>query len=209
MKIYLTRHGETEWNRERRTQGWKNSNLTRKGIESAKRLGNSLKNIDFACIYSSPLGRALDTAKHIRGDRDIGIKINDSLKEMGFGAWEGMIDTEIQEQYPEELHNYWNEPHLFEPVGGESYDELINRVRRVLDNIISSSPGENVLVVTHAAVIKAIYVIIKNTSLENFWDMPYVYGTCLSIIEVTGKETRFTLEADISHLDIEESYEFE
>ena len=57
MKIYITRHGETKWNIQGRMQGWKNSDLTEKGIENAKKLGKSLKEINFDCIYSSPSGR--------------------------------------------------------------------------------------------------------------------------------------------------------
>ena len=77
-------------NKESKMQGWKNSDLTEKGVENAKKLGESLKNVEFDYIYCSPLGRAVDTAKYIRGNKDTEITIIESLKEMGFGVCEGM-----------------------------------------------------------------------------------------------------------------------
>ena len=65
MKIYITRHSLTTWNEEKRLQGWKNSDLTKQGLEDAKRLGNYLKNQSFDGIYSSPLKRAKETAQLI------------------------------------------------------------------------------------------------------------------------------------------------
>jgi broad specificity phosphatase PhoE len=200
MKIYLTRHGETEWNTKGKMQGWGNSNLTLKGIENAEKLGESLKHIDFDCIYCSPLGRAVDTAKYIRGDKDTKIIINDSLKEMGFGSWEGMEHSEVEELYPEERFNFWNKPHLYKTVNGESFEELFERVRTVLDEIINNTSYDNILIVTHTVVIKAIYLIIKNYSLEDFWQLPHIYDTCLTVLEVKDREVKFILEADISHL---------
>ena len=83
MKLYITRHGETEWNKISKMQGWQNSALTEKGIENAIKLSERLNDIDFAHIYSSPLGRALDTAKYIRGNRSIEIITCEELKEIG------------------------------------------------------------------------------------------------------------------------------
>lgn len=200
MRIYITRHGETEWNKEGRMQGWQNSNLTEKGIENAKKLGESLKHIEFDYIYCSPLGRAIDTAKYIRGDRNTEITIKDSLKEMGFGSWEGKAHTEIEELYPTQGYNLWNKPHLYKPVDGESYQGLISRVGAVLDEIRSNTTAENVLIVSHAAVIKAMYSIIKGISMEDFWGPPYMYDTCLTVLEITNEKTNCILEADISHL---------
>lgn len=200
MRIYITRHGETEWNKAGRMQGWQNSNLTEKGIENAKKLGESLKHIEFDYIYCSPLGRAVDTAKYIRGDRNTAITIKDSLKEMSFGAWEGKEYTEIEELYPVQKYNFWNKPHLYEPVGGESYKELICRIDTVFNEIMSNTTAKNVLIITHAAAIKAIYSILKSIPLEDFWGSPYMYDTCLTVLEIVKGKANCILEADISHL---------
>lgn len=201
MKIYITRHGETQWNKEGIMQGWENSNLSENGIEDAKKLGDRLKDIDFHCIYCSPLGRAVETAKYIRQDKDTEIVIVEPLKEMGFGRWEGMEHDTIKEMYPDEQYNFWNKPHLYRPIDGESYEEFFVRVKGALDNIINNVTGENILIVSHAVVIKAIYAIIKKLPLEELWNPPFIHGTSLTVVEVIDKKVNFILEANTSHLE--------
>lgn len=202
MKIYITRHGETEWNQAGKMQGWKNSNLSEKGIANAKRLGAHLKDVDFDRIYSSPLERTLETAKYIRGDKTTEIIVEEGLKEMGFGVWEGMERTAIEDRYPTVYDHFWHKPHLYTPIDGESFEQLFDRVRKALKNIVENSRGSShVLIVAHAVVIKAIFAIVKNLPLEEFWHPPYMHDTCLSVIEANNNDLKFILEADISHLE--------
>lgn len=201
MKLYITRHGETEWNKAGKMQGWKNSNLTEKGAANARTLGRSLNHIEFDCIYCSPLGRAIETANHIRGDKATEIILWEDLKEMSFGVWEGLCHEEIEEMYPDEHYNFWHRPHRYRSIDGESYQELIDRVSKAIEDIAKAEKGDNILIVAHAAVIKAIYTIIKKQSLEEFWQPPYMNDTCLSIIEVNDDGLSFVLEADVSHLE--------
>lgn len=200
MKIYITRHGETQWNKEGKMQGWQNSDLSDKGIEDAKKLGNRLKDVDFDCIYSSPLGRAVDTAKLIIGEKDTEIILVDSLKEIGFGKWEGMDKDEIIGLYPTEQYNFWNKPHLYNPIEGESFDELFHRVENVLNHIINNQDVDNILIVSHAVFIKTMIAIIKNRPLERLWDPPFIDGTSLTVLEVVDSKISLILEADTSHL---------
>ena len=201
MKIYITRHGETEWNIAGRLQGWKNSDLTEKGAENAKKLGLYLKEISFDKIYCSPAGRALQTANYIIGDRKLEITIEEKLKEMGFGIWEGLRHDEVKELYPEQQDNLWNKPHLYEPVeDGESYKDILKRAKEFIDMLKKEEVAENILVVSHAAFIKALYSVIKNLKVEEFWSPPFMYDTCLSILEIKDNNLNLILEADVSHL---------
>lgn len=200
MNIYITRHGETRWNTEGRCQGSCDSNLTENGIKDAMRLGERVNDIRFDAIYSSPLKRALDTAKYIRGNKETKIIIDDNLKEINFGVWEGMTFDEIKENYPDQYNKVWNKPELYEPVDGETIQYLMKRVKKVLDEIIKSNHNEDVLIVTHAFVLKAIFAIVKGYTIEHFWDPPFASNTCLSIIEVKEDGMNFILEADVSHL---------
>lgn len=201
MNIYIIRHGETEWNKINKMQGWQNSDLTEKGVKDAIKLGKRLEDIDFSNIYSSPLGRAIDTANYVKGNRNIEIEILDGLKEMGFGLWEGVENEKVVELYEEEHYNYWNKPNLYTPNDGESFEDLFKRVDEVLKCIIENSKGENVLVVSHGVAIKAIYAIIKDCKLKDFWNLPYIDGTSLSILEIDGDNMEFILEGDISHFE--------
>lgn len=202
MRVYLTRHGLTEWNVEKRMHGHKNANLTDEGIEGAKKLGKRLGNIEFDCIYSSPLPRALDTAKYIRGDKDTEIVISDFLKEINFGKWEGMLEVDAEKDNPEEFYNLWNKPESFEPVeGGEKIEEVIDRVKTWFFNILQGSQDENILIVTHGVVKRAFYTFLKNKKVENFWDDPHISNTSLTVIDINGENIEFILEADVSHLE--------
>lgn len=201
MRIYLTRHGETQWNNEGRMQGWLNSNLTEKGITNALKLGEHLKHINFDYICCSPLGRAKETASYVIGNKTTQIVYNEAFKEMNFGKWEGMMQVDIKSQYSEQQHNFWNAPHLFEAIDGESYELFIDRIRKGFEALILDNKSENILLVTHAAVIKAIFAIIEKRSLEEFWAPPFTYDTCLSILEVENNQVRVLMEPDISHLE--------
>jgi broad specificity phosphatase PhoE len=200
LKVYITRHGETKWNAEGKMQGWQNSGLTEKGIANAKKLGEHLHNINFDYICCSPLGRAVETASHIIGDKATQIVYNEAFKEMGFGTWEGMYHEDIKEQFSEQQDNFWNAPHLYTPIDGENYKLFIDRVRSGFEGLIKYNKSENILLVTHAAVIKAIFTIIENRSLKDFWSPPFTYDTCLSILEVENGKIRVLMEPDISHL---------
>ena len=200
MKIYITRHGETQWNVKGLMQGWKDSELTEKGIDNAKRLGERLKDINFDVIYSSPLKRAVDTAKYINGEKNTKIVLVESLKEMGVGVWEGMEHSKVKELYPEQHTNFWERPHLFKPQeNGESFEEVLMRVKKVWQDIINAG-GDNVLIVTHAVVLKTLYMILKNLELKDLWNPPFMKDTCLTIVEVIDNKVNIILEGDISHL---------
>lgn len=200
MKIYLVRHGETEWNIEGKMQGWEDSKLTEQGVQNAQSLGQYLEDIEFDCAYSSPLGRTIETTENILGEKKCSIILKDAFKEMNFGVFEGMYHQDIKEKYPEQHKNLWYNPHLYEPINGETFKELIDRVEKGLQDIIENCKGENVLLVTHAGVIKAIYLIIKKCSLDKFWSGPFIYQTCVTVIEVVDNEMKITIEADTPHL---------
>ena len=204
MKIYVARHGQTVWNTEHRMQGWQDSDLSPKGIEDAKRLGFRMQHIKFDSIFSSPLGRAFNTAQYVRGDREKEIITIDSFKEMNFGKWEGMYDSEVKEKYPEEHHNFWKKPELYKPIEGESFSELMERVDKGLKVLVKENEGinENVLLVTHTCVIKSILSLVKNYKVEQFWNPPFIYATSLTILEVDNDSIKTTLEADTSHLNM-------
>ena len=199
MNIYFTRHGQTEWNVIKKLQGWGNSNLTEEGIERAKRLSHRLKEVDFDFIYSSSQERAIDTAKIIRGDRDIEIKTLDDLREIGFGSWEGMEIKNIQEIYGDEYDTYLNRPHLYDPIDGESLLDVYKRVESALSEILSTK-AENVLFVSHGVTIKVLTSIIKGIPLEELYQIPVQTGTALNICEYNGDKLRFIVEGDTSHI---------
>ena len=86
MKLYIIRHGETEWNVQKRLQGVSDTNLNEKGIEMAKQTAEALKEIPFACCFTSPLKRAKDTAMYILRDRQVPVYEDARIREISFGG---------------------------------------------------------------------------------------------------------------------------
>ncbi len=200
LRLYITRHGETEWNIERRMQGHKDSRLTAKGIKDATALGERLKDVDFARIHSSSSGRAVHTAELIRGNRDIPIVPEDSLREINLGDWEGKTDVEVRQLDPQEHKAFWETPHLYAPKSGESFFQVRDRIEVALLKIIDENQNGNVLIVTHAVVVKTIMSIFKALPVEKVWDPPFVKGTSLCIVEIDKENRTVVLECDASHV---------
>ncbi|KAB3537298.1 histidine phosphatase family protein [Alkaliphilus pronyensis] len=197
--LYLTRHGQTEWNLEGRFQGQKDSKLTELGEQQAILLGERLDDVELDIIISSSSGRAYRTAELIKGRKNIEILANDQLKEMNIGDWEGQIIKEIEEHSPDEYHCFWNRPDLFKPCGGETFGQLYERVTQEIEKIIKIYKGKKVLVVTHGVVLRTLITYFENKDIKDLWNGTYMNSTCLNIIEINNNERRFILQGDISH----------
>ena len=202
LKIYITRHGETEWNVEGRMQGWKNSPLTQKGITNAGALGKRLVDVDIDVIYSSSSQRALHTAELIRGNREIPVLADENLREINLGEWEGKSADEMENIDREEQFAFWNTPHLYVPKSGESFFQVQERVEAVLNKILSVHSNGNVLIVAHAIVVKVMMAAIKELPLEKLWEQPFVHGTSLSLVAFENDKGTVLMEGDMSHAAI-------
>ncbi|UCZ54831.1 histidine phosphatase family protein [Bacillus shivajii] len=203
LNIYLTRHGETQWNKENRLQGSKDSELTDNGIENAIMLGKRLSNIDFNAIYSSTSERAFQTAKYITLDKDIPIYTNEDLKEIHFGEWEGKTKEEILaiKNYNIQFRNFWDNPHTYnhKPHKGEGLTVFKQRVEDAVRRVISENHNGNILIVTHAVVIRAILSFTMNISTEQMWEPPFIHGTSLTTFNWDGEQFNYKMIGDTSH----------
>jgi broad specificity phosphatase PhoE len=198
--LYITRHGETLWNTEGRMQGWNDSPLTNLGITQAEWLRDRIKDTKIDAIYSSPSGRAFNTAKIVRGNRDIEIIKHEGLREIGLDQWEGLNQEEIRTVDEEQHKNFWNAPHLYVPTtNGESFQELVDRVTPVVKEIVKNHENENVLVVTHTVTLKAIMTALKNQPIANIWQPPFIKQTSLTVIEFDKEDFNILMHGDASH----------
>ena len=203
-KLFITRHGQTEWNLEGRMQGQKDSKLTELGEVQASWLGERLSGEKIDLIISSSSGRAFRTAEIIRGERDIEIIPNDNLIEMHFGDWEGELHTDIEINYPDQQHNFWNNPHLYQTSTGETFDQVFERVSNEIEKIISDNEGKNILIVTHAVVLKSLITYFENKEIKDLWTGAFMHSTSLNIVEINDNHREIVLQGDISHYQNEE-----
>lgn len=182
--IYLTRHGQTEWNIEKRLQGRGNSPLTQEGIKKAEELRERLESIDIDVIYTSPIERALHTAHILKGNKNIEVISCEGLMEMSFGTYEGRRTEEISRENPE-----WNINLIMEgnttmaAPEGENLAQVRQRVKEAMDDLLQANKGKNLLVVAHGITLKALMYYFKDNEVNQ---------------EVMGQTTLTKIEQDES-----------
>ena len=197
MKVYFLRHGETEWNREKRIQGsteW--TDLTSKGVCEAESARDGLLagGFTFDRMYSSPYRRALHTAQII--GKGIGLEpiVDNRLREMSFGSYEGT-------QYGEELFAddnirfcFKDPPRYMAHDGGESFDDVASRVKDFFDSELASlAEGiEHVLVVAHGGILRTVLRLAAAAPLADFWKCAQP-NCCMHIVDFSGG--RISLDA--------------
>ncbi len=193
MKIYITRHSKTLWNEQRRLQGCKDSPLTKIGKENALALRDHIKDLSFDAIYSSPIQRAYTTATLLFGHDDMIIK-DDRIREMNFGILEGCSIDELTGEKQKEYNDLWKHPEYSLGIeGGESYDDIENRVRDFLDDL-KKSGNEKVFVVTHGFCFIIMLGMIMGLKRQDYTKINsrVVDGCSLTIVDYSNH--RFTVE---------------
>ncbi|MGW0182047.1 bifunctional RNase H/acid phosphatase [Nocardia sp. NPDC003345] len=155
-RFLLLRHGQTELSIQRRYSGRGNPPLTAVGREQAARAAKMLAaKGDIAAVVSSPLGRARETADAAAAALGLDVRVVEGLTETDFGEWEGLTFAEAAQRDPE-LHARWlGDPSLPAP-GGESFDEVRERIEAVRGDLVARYPGGNIVVVSHVTPIKTL-----------------------------------------------------
>ncbi|WP_438497686.1 histidine phosphatase family protein [Paenibacillus sp. IHBB 3054] len=198
--LYLTRHGQTEWNLQKRMQGHQNSALTNLGKQQAEWLKERLEGENLGAIYSSSSLRAVHTAQILRGNRTLPIQQLDELMEINMGIWEGMKTEQIEQDYPLQYARFFTSPDLYVPVSlGETYKQLEQRVVPAVDCILNDNPGQKLLIVTHRITLKVIMAHFLNKSLREIGEMPDIFSTALCKVQVINGIPYVDLLGDTSH----------
>jgi broad specificity phosphatase PhoE len=146
--ILLVRHGETDWNLERRVQGHSDRPLNETGRAQAREVAAALAGEPIDAVYSSDLVRAHETARIVAEVRGLGVTAVPDLRERNFGTWEGLTDDEIFERFPSAKTGAWGD--------GETREEMARRVLGALRRIAEAHPGGRVLVVSHGGPLRAV-----------------------------------------------------
>ena len=190
MEVYFLRHGETEWNRERRIQGsteW--TDLTDKGVRLAEatRDGMIAAGLSFDRLYSSPYRRALHTAQIIGAGLGLEPTVDCRLREISFGPYEGtrygeglFFDDNIRACF-------MDPPSYVARDGAEPFDAVAARVREFIDEVLVplSGTASRVLVVAHGGVLRTVLRLVAGLPLSGFWEGPQP-NCCAHVVEMDG-----------------------
>lgn len=197
--FYLIRHGETENNRRGRVQGWTESPLSALGREQARRIGVRLAGIRPDAAVSSPLGRALETAKIALGD-GAAIDVRDGIREINLGVWEGRSASELRRAYPEDVAVWFDRPGALRIEGAETIRSFRLRVGREMEKLRTDFEDATVAVFTHGGMICAWLTLILGMKLDDIWRFKIRNGSLTRVFFPAGKP-RVDLLGDVSHLD--------
>lgn len=198
MIMYIIRHGQTQWNVEKKLQGWTDIPLNDEGRRMACIAGDALKDIEFAEIYTSPLVRAYETADIIRAGRDIPVNIEKDIIEIPFGDIEGKVYKAYDVDADRNIYNFFHHPDSYIPSsGGETISSLKKRVGKFINRMAerNGTCGMNVLVCSHGAAISAMLSYIKNTPDKDFWKNGVPDNCGCSIIEAGNGNVKIIEES--------------
>lgn len=173
MEIYIIRHGETVWNREKRLQGTSDIELNEEGRRLAKETGKNLWQIEFDIVYASPLKRAYKTAELIVAGRPITVIRDNRIREIGFGVLEGKTIDQMTEDERKLVNQFFESPEIYIPAeGGEQIEDAVERATNFMKEQIEpleKKGYKRVMIVAHGAINKAIMMYIKKHGKELFW----------------------------------------
>jgi probable phosphoglycerate mutase len=202
MRIYIVRHGETEWNRVRRFQGRIDLPLNQEGRKQVRALAVALKNKPLMAIYTSPLIRASETACLIKVFHpSVPIFEEKGFIEMDLGEYDGMKVQDWAEQYPD-IQKVWNEnPALVKMPGGESLKEVQDRAKKTLERIIRiHSPDDTILISSHNFVNLTILCDLLKLPLDRFRELRQE-NAAFNVICKKGNRLYAELVNERSHLE--------
>lgn len=201
MKLFLVRHGETAWNKERRIQGCRsNPPLNQTGYEQADRLASLLKNESFDAVYTSPLKRAMDTAQVIARECRAPLSILTELREIDAGELDGLSGREMGVRYAA----FWDEWRKGDPAtrlpGGESLEELQNRAWWAVERILERHVDGTAAAIGHMFTNMVIIARALGLDVRNLVRLRQDTAA-ISVLEMSTGGNVLTLFNDTCHLE--------
>jgi probable phosphoglycerate mutase len=200
-RICFVRHGETNWNAERRMQGHIDIPLNANGISQAERLANALIRVkhSFDVIYSSDLERALHTANAVARALSLDVQITPRLRERNVGKLQGLLLAEAPVLLPEIWQRHIARELDHDLGGGESIRTFHQRMQEILELFLNEHRGQSVLAVSHGGSLDMIYRIVTQQALDAE-RVAVVPNTSLNWITHDGSTWSVECWADTSHL---------
>ena len=187
LEIILVRHGETDWNRDKRIMGRLPIGLNRRGRSQIQALARHLSKAPIDRIYTSPLRRARETSILIKGRRRIPVRLAEPIAEIQYGKWVGKTFNEIEKERAFQLYNTF--PSRARVPGGETLWEAQQRAVAFVEKLRRERKSGRFLLVSHADVIKVIVAHFLRMDLNDFQRMKIDNGA-ISLIRFDGSSER-------------------
>jgi alpha-ribazole phosphatase len=200
LTLHLVRHGDTAQSAEGYFAGDIDPPLTESGLAQARALGRLAASLDLAQLYVSPKLRARQTAEPIATASKALVAVDDGLREIAYGSWEGRKETEVRATEPDAYAAWSMDPALNSPPGGESAFAIAARALPVLVRARREHPSGNVLFVSHKATVRVIVCALLGVPLGRFRDRVACPTASLTTFEFGERGAMLVRLADVSHL---------
>jgi len=174
-KIFLVRHGQIDYGKEKRYIGIIDIPLSNAGIGQAQRLREFFSGMELEKAFTSPLTRCLQTTGILLQGSNTDTVVLNELKEINMGEWENQTIDFIKERFPEMYAKRGANLDSFIPPGGESFEHLQKRVMPAFENIVANTAG-NILIVGHAGVNRVILSKLVGLPLQDIFKIHQPYG---------------------------------
>lgn len=201
MRLYLLRHGQTEWNIEGKIQGKTDIPLNETGLRQARCLAEGMREREISAVYSSPLLRAAQTAEILAEEKGLSVSVLPELREVDFGLWEGRSWTEVDAEFHEDFRRWEENPAEYMPTGGESRESCRERCRAAMEQILAGTVTD-AAIVAHGGILAHVadYLLRNQKEKEEI----IVKNASISIIEYdrSTEMGRLLLLNDTAHLGI-------
>ena len=196
MRLYMMRHGETDWNRKHLWQGRTDIPLNENGRRVAELTREGMKEISFDLAFCSPLSRAKETAEIVLQGRNIPLIVDERIIEMGFGPLEGKDMRDVTD----EIRVFFQHPEEYiVPENAEGFDEILEREKSFLDELISTPEYKdyNILIATHGAALRGLMAVLEEKPLARYWEGGVHKNCGLTIVDVKDGKIEIVQEAII------------
>jgi probable phosphoglycerate mutase len=200
LTLHLVRHGDTAQSAEGYFAGDIDPPLTETGLAQAEALGRLAATLDLAQVYVSPKLRARQTAEPIVRASKAPMIVEDGLREIAYGSWEGRKESEVRATEPDAYQAWSLDPALVSPPGGESAFAIAARALPVLVRARREHPSGNVLLVSHKATVRVIVCALLGVPLGRFRDRVACPTASLTTFEFGERGAMLVRLADVSHL---------
>lgn len=198
-RVIVIRHGETEWNKTGKWQGHEDSPLTDNGLEQAHAAAKQLQRYPVNAIYSSDLGRAMQTARIIATPHNLEVQSDSRIRERRLGIFQGLTLQEMKQRYPVETKRHQSEDSTYSLPGGESKQQQFDRCVCCFNELAENHPQQTIAIVTHGGVVNCLFKYVMGLPLEK--PRNYIlFNTAINIFSYTDGEWGLHTFGDINHL---------
>ena len=201
VRIFLLRHGQTDWNKDKIFRGRADVPLNEHGRREAEALARHLESVRVTACYSSPLSRAVETAEIASRTHSLRVNLDAGIIDIDYGKWQGLPDAEVSKKFAETYRRWHETPHRVRFPGGESLATVRKRSLASLDRIRSSHPDDIVYVVAHRVVTKVIMCAVLGLSNSAFWKIQQD-NCAYNIIEFSDDDSIVVLMNDTCHMRV-------